>query len=160
MCPSWDGPSWAIAVFLPLARPVTCVNDLNLTVMTTNRENTLSDARFAEGYNGETDSILCPAKLQTTEAALAAFGATREDHRVPNRCDQEVCLNVGRSSSFNLRVAGQHTIELIKTGSCIPGYGCSISSGNASRIVNGCLNLPLLPLKVHGDRINVNFPTF
>jgi hypothetical protein len=53
-------------------------------------------ARLGRGYDGAIDSIPCSAGLQATEETVDAFGTTRQDHRVPECRDKEVCLGMWR----------------------------------------------------------------
>ena len=69
-----------------------------------------------EVYYGATDSVLCSTEFQTTEAAAAARRRTRQDHRVPKCCDQEVCLGIEEvtllvvcAQHFDLTTPGLHS---------------------------------------------------
>jgi len=59
-----------------------------------------------EVYYSATDSVLCSTEFQTNEAAVAARRRTRQDHRVPKCCDQEVCLGIAENTL--LVVCAQH----------------------------------------------------
>jgi hypothetical protein len=71
------------------------------------------------GYYGASHSVLCSTEFQTTQAAVAARGRTRQDHQVPKCCDQEVCLGIDENpllvvcaEHFDLTIAGLHsTVE-------------------------------------------------
>ena len=75
---------------------VTVLGELNLTLrQRTGRR--YAGARFAGGYHGEADTILCSTEFQTTEEAGAAPRTTGQDHRVPKCFDQKVGLDFGEN---------------------------------------------------------------
>jgi hypothetical protein len=49
-----------------------------------------------EVYYGATDSVLCTAEFQITEAALVALGTARQNHQVPKCYSKKISLNIGR----------------------------------------------------------------
>lgn len=53
-------------------------------------------AGFVGGLYGATDSVLCTAEFQITEAALVALGTARQNHQVPKYYSEKICLIIGR----------------------------------------------------------------